>query len=324
MESGDSKKRKRKSVHPEGKSKASYVDLFSSRKSTLKAQNVVEVSSSKQVKVKKGKITSSSKANSSDDDFLLYLHCTKLRSDVSVKRVYPATSYWSGKKVGDRLKSLQHFGDVDVIETYKDNVDDDDSQTDGNVVRQSKKQKKMKEKKKIHEKKKVNVSSKKMKSSEMKKTLDKEVKDDVILDKGKKVVEDISEKDVREKDDVSEEVLKSVDHNSDFDVILDGSRSLEKRIYLNEEGTSGKENELSVTQLLDDPNFCAEIERNALAVIAKQSTTSVVVSEGLVGSVGVQEEISDEELIKAIKIISQINLGKQEVQSGDGIHDTWL
>lgn len=52
-----------------------------------------------------------------------------MRSDVSVKRVYPATSYWSGKKVGLRLKSLQHFGDVDVIETYKDNVDDDDSQT---------------------------------------------------------------------------------------------------------------------------------------------------------------------------------------------------
>ncbi|KAI3500955.1 hypothetical protein L1887_36784 [Cichorium endivia] len=316
MESGDSKKRKRKSVQPEAKSKATYVDLSSSRKSTLKAQNAVEVSSSKSLKVKKGKI-------------LLYLHCTKLRSDVSVKRVYPATSYWSGKKVGLRLKSLQHFGDVDVIETYKDNVDDDDSQTDGNVVRKSKKQKKMKEKKKIREKKKVNVSSKKMKSSVRKKTLDKEVEDDVILDKGKKVVEDISEKDVREKDDVSEEVLKSVDHNSDFDVILDGSRSLEivlvddedlndvtpeKDNELNEEGTSGKENELSVTQLLDDPIFCAEIERNALAVIGKKSTTPVVVTEGLVGSVGIEDEVTDEELIEASKIISQIHSGKQEVQ----------
>ncbi|KAI3524779.1 hypothetical protein L1887_03443 [Cichorium endivia] len=152
--------------------------------------------------------------------------------------MYPATSYWTGKKVGDRLKSLQHFGDVEVIETYKDNVDDDDSQTDGNVVRQSMKQKKMKEKNKIQKKKKVNVSSKKMKSSVKKKTLDKEVEDDVVLEKGKKVVEDISEKYVREKDDVSEEVVKSVDHNYDFDVILDGSRSL-------------------------------EIERNALVVIAK-------------------------------------------------------
>ncbi|KAI3521374.1 hypothetical protein L1887_10837 [Cichorium endivia] len=154
MESGESKKRKIKSIDPEAKSKASYVDLSSSRKSTLKAQNVVEVSSSKPVKVKKGKILSSSKANSSDDDF---------------------------------VDKFTHFGDVEVIETYKDNVDDDDSQTDGNVVRQN----------------------------------------DVILDKGKKVVEDISGKDVREKDDVSEEVVKSVDHNSDFDVILDGSRSLE-------------------------------------------------------------------------------------------------
>ncbi|KAI3753057.1 hypothetical protein L2E82_25102 [Cichorium intybus] len=68
-----------------------------------------------------------------------------------------------------------------------------------------------------------------MESSVRKKTLDKEVKDDVILNKGKNVVEDISEKDVREKDDVSEEVVKSVDHNSDFDVILDGTRSLEDK-----------------------------------------------------------------------------------------------
>ncbi|KAI3497195.1 hypothetical protein L1887_39630 [Cichorium endivia] len=159
----------------------------------------------------------------------------------------------------------------------------------------------------------MNVSSKKMKSSVKKKALDKEVEDDVALDKGKKVAEDISEKDVREKDYVSEEVVKSGDHNSDFGVILDGSRSLEDN-DLNEEGTSGKENELSVTQLLDDPNFYTEIERNAIAIIAKQSTTPVVVSEALVGSVGVEEEISDQKLIEASKIISQIHLGKQGVQ----------
>ncbi|KAI3500287.1 hypothetical protein L1887_36106 [Cichorium endivia] len=270
MESGDSKKRKRKSVQPEAKSKATYVDLSSSRKSTLKAQNVVEVSSNKSLKVKKGKIV----------------------------RVYPATSYWSGKKVGLRLKSLQHFGDVDVIETYKDNVDDDVSQIEA-------------------------------KEDEGEKEDSGKEEDDVILDKGKKVVEDVSEKDVREKDDVSEDVVKSVDHNSDFDVIIYGSRSLEivlvddedlndvtpeKDNELNEEGTSGKENELSVTQLLDDPIFCAEIERNALAVISKKSTTPVIVTEGLVGSVGIEDEVTDEELIEASKIISQIHSGKQEVQ----------
>ncbi|KAI3516770.1 hypothetical protein L1887_15788 [Cichorium endivia] len=186
----------------------------------------------------------------------------------------------------------------------------------------------MKEKNKIQKKKNMDF------------LLKKEINYDVTLDKGKMVAEDRSEKEVRENDHGNEEVVNSGNHNADFDVILDGSRSLERneefnkvheKIVLvddqdfddvaqdkdndfNEEGTSGKENELSVTQLLDDPNFGAEIERNALAIMAKQSTTPVVFSEPLVGSVGVEEETSHQELIEASTIISQIHLGKQKVQ----------
>ncbi|KAI3516344.1 hypothetical protein L1887_15258 [Cichorium endivia] len=199
MESGDSKKRKRLCVGKEPKSKASYADIPSSQKSTLRSPNVVEVSSN-------------------GEDNMIF----------------------------------------------------------GNVIRQRMKKNNMKEKKKIHKKKKIDVSFKK-------KEINWKEKDDVALDKGKKVAEDRSEKEVGEKDHVYEEMVNSCDCMADFDIILDGSRSL-------------------------------EIEKNALAIIVKQSTTPLVVSEPLVGSVGVEEEISDQELIDASMTISQMHLGKLKVQ----------